>query len=89
MMYLECLFSFKYQTQLDPHHGGMYVVIMDTECSDITAPSLQCSFAVSVNISLFVFKTGLENSQQLSRESSSEKPGDRKICECLLFNISY
>jgi len=30
---------------------------------------------------MFVCKTGLENGEQLSCESSSEKPGDRKICE--------
>jgi len=39
-MYLEHLFCFKYQTQPALQHDGMYLVTMDTEVSDITAPYL-------------------------------------------------
>ena len=37
LMYLEPLLCFKYQTQLDLQHGGIYFVNMNTEFSDVTA----------------------------------------------------
>ena len=36
-MYLERLFCFTHQTQLDLQHGGHYLVIIDREFSDVTA----------------------------------------------------
>ena len=36
-MYVERLFCFTYQTHIDLQHGGVYVVTIDTEFSDVTA----------------------------------------------------
>jgi len=40
LLYLELSFCFTYETYLDPQHGGVYVVIIDREFSDVTAPYL-------------------------------------------------
>ena len=35
LLYLERLFCFNYQTQFALQHGGVYLVTMDTELSDV------------------------------------------------------
>jgi len=40
MMYLERLFCFNYQAYFALQYGGVYLVTMNTEFSDVTAPCL-------------------------------------------------
>ena len=44
MLYLEGLFCFKHQTQLVLQYGGVYLVTIDIEISDLTAPYLHLLF---------------------------------------------
>ena len=47
MMYSERLFCFKYETQLALQHGGVHLVTIDTEFSDVTAPFLYQTLLIS------------------------------------------
>jgi len=45
-VYLERLFCFRYQTQLDLQRGGVYLLTLDTKFCDVTSPYLYKSNAL-------------------------------------------
>jgi len=48
LLYLERVFCFTYQTELALQHGGVYLVTIDREFSDITPPCLSDSLMTAV-----------------------------------------